>query len=75
MVYGFELGGLHCTVFGVTILRNEFYLFARYSGGGRVGYGTGSCFLMNFKTVFQALGHDLHFVQCYIWGNTPTVHT
>ena len=25
-----------------------------------------------FKTVVKALDRDLHFVQCYIWGNTPT---
>ena len=27
-----------------------------------------------FKTVFKALDHALHFIQCYmyIWGNMPT---
>ena len=25
-----------------------------------------------FKIVVKALDRDLHFVQCYIWGNTPT---
>ena len=24
-----------------------------------------------FKTIFKALDRDIHFVQCYIWGNTP----
>ena len=31
-----------------------------------------TCFHIKFKTVFKTLDHDLNFVQCCIWGNTPT---
>ena len=47
--------------------------------GGGAGYGAGSFFLMDFNLLWHLklssrllIDHDLHFVQCYICGNTPT---
>ena len=35
-------------------------------------FSHGFQFAFTFKTVVKALDRDLLFVQCYIWGNTPT---
>ena len=48
--------------------------------GGWAGYGNGSSCLMNFNLLSYLklssrllIVYDLHFVQYYIWGNTPTI--
>ena len=42
----------------------EVWRWIFFSHGFQLGF--------TFKTIVKALDRDLHFVQCYIWGNTPT---
>ena len=35
-------------------------------------FSHGFQYIFTFSTVFKTLDRDLHFVQCYIWDDTPT---
>ena len=62
------------SIFGVAILRSELSRFAQVCGvdGRGMALDLFSKLAFTLKTVFKALDRDLYFVQCYIWGHTPT---